>query len=622
MSNADTEYVDKVREWLVLIAESDNCSITEMFSATGAHVDAEKFLDAAEQVLAGPMGIAQIVAAAFILKCREGLAIRNEAVRALQAAINSNNPYMQWNAISWLNETEATTNELIPELARFLDRTEESPWQHIVAASAIYGALDPSSDEGLLSKVGQILLTTIREGDSFGVLLASKQLLKRGNCVDSLGDALIQALDDPAQEIRTGALSRLAQIANPNSRIICILSEYATNQEIEQNFRLMAISGLARNVNDNLVLDQVFQRLLRDNNPYFRLYALAGLNTSKREWPESGREVLLDLLASTNLDCRGGAAQLIAESGERAIEFLEPLIAGLTIEQDGDVCEAMLNAISCCGKQAIPRLIEVLSSSGPKLLPVIQRALLCVGRDSVLELAEMCASDNKILRQSGVWLLHSLGPKAAQAVPRLLSLLNSPDKEVVQDIVVAFCRMGPFAVDAVEPLARLVISGDEDVSQWAKAGILNVGYRAVKLLRSMVPSLNLDSANKIQAIIDELTGEVGTTGREKVSVMGVSNRKDLERFRLVATIFQEFGPCSFNDIASEIDARIQASLVKHDLGLSASGIRLLVRRIEKAMSNELGSEVKLFSNENNRKGTLTRTGKMILQKVNVCLETS
>jgi HEAT repeat protein len=257
---------------------------------------------------------------------------------------------------------------------------------------------------------------------------------------------------------------------------------------------------------------------------------------------------LISHLQSDCADLRFIAARSFGAIGSQVCDALPTLMHMIEYEADDEVCWAVVAAISAAGTEALPALIELLQRARLRATPLIQAALLGIGETAAGELARtLLTADSIVVRQAAAWVLASLGPKAEPAVPVLAELLDSPDKEIVLDAIVALANIGRVGRVCTASLAGFLRDPDETISEWATKALLSIGPEAVPILQELRSNLDEGQRGSIDHVLESL-GAVVSDAISDDGFKGIKNQNALELFAVVGALLLKHGPASYDDL--------------------------------------------------------------------------
>ncbi|HEY7427286.1 MAG TPA: HEAT repeat domain-containing protein, partial [Gemmataceae bacterium] len=195
--------------------------------------------------------------------------------------------------------------------------------------------------------------------------------------------------------------------------------------------------------------------------------------------------LLLHAIQSGDEQVDGNAWRALARLGPAAAPAAD-YIFEQTNAEEGGVGGGVLSKI---GAPAVPGLLAALKDPKLKRRQWASRVLkdISVPPEGAVQLAEALTSPDWGIAPNAEETLRRMGPKAAPAIPSLIRLLASEDRQQVESAVRVLQAIGPAAVEAVPALIRLLRRGD--VSQYEVAKALGaIGAAAVSPLREVLRS--------------------------------------------------------------------------------------------------------------------------------------
>jgi HEAT repeat protein len=232
--------------------------------------------------------------------------------------------------------------------------------------------------------------------------------------------ALIDALDDPDQNVSDAAASAIGSFGAAASRAIpCLLRCVRSDQGGRRHAAQSALAKIGLPAAPALIA------LLEDDHATIRLAAADAL-ASMRSRPDSAIPAILSAARKSNQsDRRAILAELTRIGAEAAVPLARSLRTG-DASYRADAASA-LAWMSSFAQAAAPILIERL---GVPKTDEIDDALVAIGASAVPALCEQLKRPDVPLRARVARILGRIGPAAAEAAPRLTSFLEDHDLRI------------------------------------------------------------------------------------------------------------------------------------------------------------------------------------------------
>jgi HEAT repeat protein len=223
-----------------------------------------------------------------------------------------------------------------------------------------------------------------------------------------------------------------------------------------------------------------------------------------RSLPRAGVEpaevlpALVSWVKDDDKEVRGAAGDALAQFGAPAVGQVVTLLSS---PQNRDVLSGVkiLGQIGQEPKAAVPALSRVLKPADTEVSEAAADALAGFGADAapaVPALLDLLAHTTKrSLQQSIAYAFGEIGPAANQAVPQLMSLVQS-DKEpdgALRDVAAASLgKIGPGAAEAVPLLAAALKSDDVRLLSIAAEALGNIGAPAKRAIPALLNAMRAD----------------------------------------------------------------------------------------------------------------------------------
>ena len=204
-------------------------------------------------------------------------------------------------------------------------------------------------------------------------------------------------------------------------------------------------------------------------------WALARINPDDKQLLAKVLPKLVDALTSPKPEQRAAAARALAELNPDPA-MLRPLLSKAMAAAGPEARDEILDAIATLGKEAVPRLIEVLQSD-PAARPRAAAIIARIGpeaKQAVPALVGAMSDRNVATRIEVLFALAAVGPEAKAAVPAATGALDDPDRNVRYAACLALGSIGPAADSAKARLLAHLPDKDRFMamsSAWALARI-------------------------------------------------------------------------------------------------------------------------------------------------------
>lgn len=266
---------------------------------------------------------------------------------------------------------------------------------------------------------------------------------------------LLEALSNPATQVRQLAAQALGQLHSPNPMVIRDLT--VALKDNEDNVKIAAAKALLKQGQEG---KNVFTKHLAQSSRSTFLMYLRSVPVFKQLPPKLADEFLLRLrrsLGSRLADHKVQAAQILGQLGPKA-GLATFLLNKLLEDPDQRVRVTAIEALSRIGKQAhisVPGLLSlVLKKTGEEQLSAL-RTLIALSEHTpkaVQALRRPLRHTSISIRRLGVKALAQLGEDALPALPDLLWALEDP--RIRADASVTIRQIGPKAVPALLSLLQ------------------------------------------------------------------------------------------------------------------------------------------------------------------------
>jgi HEAT repeat protein len=288
--------------------------------------------------------------------------------------------------------------------------------------------------------------------------------------IDPLIPRLVEQLDNPNQDVRNDVVAALAAIGRP--AVDALSAEIGVKGPVvcwHAADALAAMGADAEGAVDKLVAT------LNDKDERVCWHAARALGAIGTD-AEKVVPALVAKLDSESKELRVNSALALARFGPDARPAVPKLIGLLNKEDDPNVRVVAVRTLGAIGpgaKAAVPVLNEVLDDEVPGVAFAAVEALGRIGKSSVPVLVQRLKDED--LRMVAATVLGGMGADAVDAVPALLEMNASPDREARVEAMLAIANIGPAAKNAAGPVLTRRLRDEQDDS---RAGAI---YALVKI---------------------------------------------------------------------------------------------------------------------------------------------
>jgi len=574
-------------------------------------VGAERYVAAMELTISQSTGTERLAGCMMLHLSHPKSVIAERAIGHLHQELYEGDEECRRAAVRWLAWTRSAWPSAVPELAKFLSVQEEG-LNYWAASAMCHAAQYGKNDWPEFERIGEaweVLDTALKSGDVVGVVLAASAFghlgVRQENALEKLFELTVDATEGEKLML-VGAMGKVK-----DSAAVPYLESVLRSSEVQTGVKCMAIKSLGEISQGDDDAERVAIEAISHSEPAVVLMAASIVYRREGRLPSAAVDRLLEQLASERAELRAVAARFIAYIGPPVGCALPRLMWMLEHETDNAVCKEVVAAVSAAGIDAMPGLIELLRQNKIRTMPLVQMALLGIGEQAAGEVARLClTTDNSIVRQAASWVLASLGPKAAPAVPVLLELLDSADREVVTDTIVAFGNLGRVGKDCTNRLATFLWDRDETIREWAKQALISIGPEAVPTLERLQADVDEEKCERIDEVLTGLHALMGLAVVDR-GVKGVTDINTLELFKVVGDLLLEHGRLSQEKLSVEIGKMKKKRKLRKDLPCSERQIGLVIERMEKAIFEQDGTKTVLVNRKAGVKGGLTPAGESL-----------
>jgi len=348
--------------------------------------------------------------------------------------------------------------------------------------------------------------------------------------------ALDTALADNDSRVRRAAADALGQIGPAASRSIPKLVSLFDDIDtvvIESSARAVGLMGSrASRARADLT------GLLQHSDARVRTAAAQAIGRigarAKQSMPELGRQ-----LGDTESSVRAAAAESLGQMGLRASAYSSQLVR-LLGDNDAAVRQAASRALGQIGKPAVEVLVRALQNGDPIFLQAVVETLGKVGKSATPMLIDSLQSDTEptLVRQYAALALAEIGSADKRVLRALIAALEYEMPDLRRSAVEALGQLGPPAAVALPKLISLSLNPREDVL---------VREFAITALAHIAPQDDAVTAALVTAVSD---------GEPRIYAAGVSA---LEAVRRTAVIDSDISSLIGQLQNAKPEARIAAA---------------------------------------------------------------
>ena len=476
-----------------------------------------------------------------------GPAAANDAVSALVECLRHKDPMVRAycaHALGKMGKTARSAENVVAELVRLavdknrLVRREareallaiEAPPE--VTLPLLVKVLEESEPEALLPA-----LETLAEQGKKVVPRLMEVLESEKGCywaclvIERIGpDAaeavpqLMHCVKRDAPEVRIEALLALASIGEAARPAVETVASVLENDPFT-GVKYAAAYALGR-LGDSKAIPAL-EKAAESDDPILKLtalWSLVRLKPNDRELMERAVQAFAEGLQSDNEQLRSVAATAFAET-DIPVDIAEgPLLKSLVDKLDQATIDRLVDAFVKRGKAAVPRIVRALDD--PKHLPHAVQILNRIGPDAAEAVPKLVELLDKVedpsIRRDIIVALGSIGPASAPALPKLLKLLKTADTETKYALTYAIGQLGPKAEAANPQLLELVESKDRFLRVSALWALLKINPGHEEIAKFSVPyliSALSDSRPGVRAEMARMLGDLGDLAKSAIPAL-------------------------------------------------------------------------------------------------------
>lgn len=443
--------------------------------------------------------------------------------------------------------------------------------------------------------------------------------------------ALLRVFPGAELPLQAGIVRKLHLFGPEAAESIDLLIRVASSSDSDVSLRAVAITALAHMTPDESRIDDALMALLE--NPEWELVEQAAAVLSARHnqsLPMAAIECLLRMLGHEDVHHRMVAAAMLSDARQVPRLVAQTLLNRLEQEEVSEIEDILIRELVRRAPETMRLTVERLPGAGIKKLAIYQYLLWAIATQRPVEVAKLLESSDHTVRTAIAWVLHRLGPYADDTLACVLPLLESADRDVVHDALIALGRTGPAAARAALRLGELLAGDDAELSDCAEEALISIGYSAIPALRAARDLAGSAGQAAIDRVLEHLSyapshfespQPAATEIEQPIDVLASEvEHQDLELFYVVGQLLLTHGALSFQRLHDEVQSRKKAGTVRPGLSCGASTIRLTIAKLERTWPAESGETIILIDRARNAKGGLTKQGRAYLQRVAEFLE--
>jgi HEAT repeat protein len=592
----------------------------EMYTIYGG----ESFLQILDNLTDDSVQRTRILGSVALLLCNRDSHKAYRAIHNLHEGLMSEVEARRNFCLSWMFNLGCSGPASIPYLGQLIsvDVPIEKPdtlrsW----AAACVLDANDGQGEHAfVVAAAFKILRACMLHGDITSAIASGRAFIKHGKLSDRR--KALQTLLDlyDAHELLDAKATILGQIGKfevDSPRVRKILSEAALSNSHPVSFRTMALHAIHQLNSSRSWVDGVLLQVLASEDADLIWQSAIRLFDRHKSIPEEGWVMIIQFLHHHDRVMRQVAASLIGDLGRRHENAVSALWEQLLLETDQETLIRLIDAVAALGASIVQRAVSALEACDARNIPLIQTILFRVGETCIEEVVKTCfKSHNPIVRNAASAILHSLGPKAQDAIPIINEILTDVNSENLEDALNACTYMGPYAKDAAPELCKLLDHKDVSIQRLAEHVLENMGSFCIEPLLDHLPTTSMGSerAAKLLDRVEERFTRLASRSRD---IHGITNRKELELFYWIARLLISNGKLSNRDISARLSGLKAESKIDSKLPSSESKIRQLIEKLEKQLTinTKSANPIRLIDRESRRKEGLTSFGKAFYQRI-------
>ncbi|MBX9656753.1 hypothetical protein K2Y11_24305 [bacterium] len=395
----------------------------------------------------------------------------------------------------------------------------------------------------------QVLVKALGESmvEDVSVLFASITLLRKGLRLELVLPLLEKIIADRPPAVVFHIINQLGlagPIANPLVPSLHRLIKGRQTHSIVRFASLRAIGGID---GSSQATGSLLFEFVSSTDTASILGAIKGMHNAGIR----GREmvdVLLRQLKAPERELRSAAAVALRDFSEDAEMIVPHLLDQAASEPDQQLLIEIALTFSSMGEVAARAAIERLRTGDVRHCASIGGMFALQGDVGLKMLVEALSTEEEYENQGAmIALLWPFGPKAAVAVPTLISILNDvDDMDIASGVLRAIRIIGPEAVSAADAVIDFLEDHDGRFLELGESILAAMGHRVVEIIRDRMSTVNPAVREVLQRVlIHEERLFLGEPSRFQAI-----RTEWLERFVQIADLLESNGPMSWSDVAA------------------------------------------------------------------------
>ena len=408
-----------------------------------------------------------------------------------------------------------------------------------------------------------------------------------------------------------GALNRIPRIAR---ELVPLLASLLADDRLDVELRSSIATSLGEVGGESKEAMQALASALRHSDWQIVLSAAIALSSANAKSQFEAMTFLIKLLDSDDRNLRGSAAAGLQEFGKQLKRAVPALVSRLLKERDEEILEEVIRTLMSAGNAAFPELLRELTRCDVSGRHVIGLALLHVGQDATADMARaMLESEHRAVRECLASVLYRLGPRAVDAVPTLIKMIERGDADVKHDAIVALAAVGADARAATATLIGAFDTVDEETVAWVEKALFSIGSEALPLIRAS----RGEGSDRRRACLERVGERLGALDpASKGDAFGwLADDRLIELFVIVAGLVSgNKKPMGGKALSQALMKMREMGALPHRISVSPGYIRKSLRALEDLLTQESGRTIHLFERKRNAAGRLTSDGHDFLER--------
>ena len=349
--------------------------------------------------------------------------------------------------------------------------------------------------------------------------------------------ALIKQLESGNLDERTRAAQGLGEIGLRAAAAVPALIKLVGSDDLALRHEVVLALGRINSNSEQVV--PVLIRVLSDKSPLLQHGAIESLRMFGPDAKAALPQLTKLMEEENDVLINVSAARAIVDIDDNIKRAIAVLVAGLSHENLGIAQEAT-HGLVAVGPQAVPSVMTLLDNARPQTGIQACHTLTLIGpdaADAVDRLLNLMNSKNVELRWHAIHALGVIGAKPEQVVPALVKHLQSDSPLIRFHAAQALGDLGPAGAPAVPALVGALKDADLSVRRAAADSLGEIGPAAKASIPALVAALD-DAAGSVTLNAIESLGQIG-----KASVPALLEKLKEQHFQLLATtVLGEIGP--------------------------------------------------------------------------------